>query len=108
MAAEATPGAFWRGLRLMVVDGMVLETTGTQANADFFGRPRKRPGQTVAYPQLRVAALIESGTHTIVDAEIGTYHTGEGGRPLARTAGSSDDRKAELLRAVGGAPCGGV
>ncbi|MGW1365281.1 IS4 family transposase [Streptomyces chartreusis] len=77
VADEATPGSFWRGLRLMVVDGTVLETADTQANAAFFGRPRNRPGQTVAYPQLRVAALIESGTHVIVDAEIGTYHTGE-------------------------------
>ncbi|MFG2638932.1 IS4 family transposase [Streptomyces sp. NPDC048362] len=74
---EATPGAFWRGLRLMAVDGTVLETAHTAANAAFFGRPRNRPGQVVACPQLRVAALIESGTHLIVDAEIGTYHTGE-------------------------------
>jgi hypothetical protein len=77
VADEATPGAFWRGLRLMAVDGTVLETADTAANAAFFGRPRNRPGQVVAYPQLRVAALIESGTHVIVDAEIGSYHTGE-------------------------------
>jgi hypothetical protein len=77
VAEEDTPGAFWRGHRLMVVDGTVLEAADSAANAEWFGRPRNRAGQTVAYPQLRVAVLIESGTHIVVDAEVGTYHTGE-------------------------------
>lgn len=87
IADERTPSAFWRGQRLMTVDGTVLEAADSPENAQWFGRPRNRPGQTVAYPQFRVAALIESGTHVIVDAEIGTYHTGEVelSRALARS-----------------------
>lgn len=77
VAEENTPGAFWRGWRLMVLDGTAVEVADTPENAEEFGRPRNRAGQTVAYPQSRLVALIESGTHVVVDAAVGTYHSSE-------------------------------
>jgi hypothetical protein len=57
-----TPGAFYRGLRLMALDGFVLNLADTPANARAFGRPGsgRAPG---AFPQARVLALCEIGSH---------------------------------------------
>ncbi|MGV9855990.1 transposase domain-containing protein [Streptomyces sp. NPDC003442] len=39
MATEATPGAFWRGLRLLAVDGTCWDVADSEANEAAFGRP---------------------------------------------------------------------
>lgn len=64
LATPATPGAFYRGLRLMALDGFVLDLPDTAANERVFGRPQsgRAPG---AFPQARVLALCEVGTHVI-------------------------------------------
>ena len=38
LATEQTPGAFWRGRRLMAIDSTLEDVPDTQANAAFFGR----------------------------------------------------------------------
>lgn len=57
-------GCFYRGMRLMAVDGFVLDLPDTDANDRVFGRPRNQrsPG---AFPQARVLALCEVGTHVL-------------------------------------------
>jgi len=61
--ATASPGAFYRGLRLLAIDGFVLDVPDTENNARIFGRPGGRaPG---AFPQARILALCEIGTHVI-------------------------------------------
>ncbi len=78
VATAATPGAFWRGWRLMVIDGTTVEAADTSANAAGLGRPRRRKGHGPAgYPLARVETLIESGTHVVVDAEAGAYRVHE-------------------------------
>lgn len=59
-----TPGAFYRGLRTMALDGFVLDLADTPANARTFGRPGggRAPG---AFPQLRLLALCETGSHVL-------------------------------------------
>ena len=59
-----TPGAFYRGMRLMAVDGFVLDVADTPANDRAFGRPQggRGPG---AFPQVRLLALCETGSHVI-------------------------------------------
>ena len=78
VASEATRGAFYRGLRLVSVDGTCLDVADTDANTEAFGRPgsSRREGGG-AFPQLRVVALAESGTHAIFDAAIGPYGSAE-------------------------------
>jgi hypothetical protein len=78
VASESTRGAFYRGLRLVSIDGTCLDVADTPANDAEFGRPgsSRREGGG-AFPQLRVVALAESGTHAIFDAAMGPYTISE-------------------------------
>jgi hypothetical protein len=88
VASEATPGAFWRGWRLMVIDGTTVAAADTPANEEAFGRIRTVEGKGAAgYPLAHLVALIECGTHVVVDAEVGAYRTAE--RDLAAPLGRS-------------------
>ena len=74
LGGEATRGAFYRGLRLVSLDGTCLDVADTEPNDQEFGRPgsSRREGGG-AFPQLRLVALAESGTHAIFDAALGPY-----------------------------------
>jgi hypothetical protein len=78
IATASTRGAFYHGLRLVSVDGTCLDLADTPANDAEFGRPgsHRREGGG-AFPQLRIVALAESGTHAIFDAAMGPYTTSE-------------------------------
>ena len=78
MAVGDTRGAFYRGLRLMSLDGTCLDVADTPANEAAFGRPgsHRRVGGG-AFPQLRVVGLLESGTHALVGVALGAYGTSE-------------------------------
>lgn len=76
-ATQETPGAFLGGLRVMAVDGTVLDVPDSQANARVFGYPSSRPGTRAAFAKVRLVMLIEAGTHLIVDALICPYRMGE-------------------------------
>ena len=77
LATPETPGAFLGGLRVMAVDGTVLDVPDSQANARVFGYPASRPGTKAAFPKVRLVLLIEAGTHLIVDALMCPYRIGE-------------------------------
>ena len=84
VADDQTRGAFYRGHRLMAIDGQKLCVPDTPANARAFGRPStRRYGQAVGggYPQLLLMRLIETGTHVAVEALIKPCRQGE--YPLA-------------------------
>ena len=70
LATPETLGALIRGLRVVVVDGTVLDVPDTEANARVFGYPGTRPGTRAAFPKVRLVLLIEAGTHLIIDAMI--------------------------------------
>jgi len=78
IASPGVPGAFWRERRLVGMDGSTLDVADTAANAAEFGRPGSGRGSGVgAFPQLRVVALAECGTHAMFAAAMGPYSTGE-------------------------------
>jgi len=78
LAAEQTRGAWYRGLRLMSIDGTCLDVADTPANAAEFGRPGSGRGEGAgAFPQARVVGLAECGTHALTAAAIGACTTGE-------------------------------
>jgi hypothetical protein len=76
IATAQTPSAFLGGLRLMAIDGTTIDVADTPENERAFGRPTTRRGEG-AFPQIRVLALIETGTHVISDAVIRPFGTGE-------------------------------
>ncbi len=78
-AGEGTPGAWYRGWRVMSLDGTTFDVGDTPANAHAFDRPASTRGAnaTGAFPQLRVVGLLENGTHAICAAQLGTYSTSE-------------------------------
>lgn len=76
IAVPATKGAWYRGWRLMSLDGSTLDVADTADNAKAFGRPGASRG-TAAYPQLRFVSLVENGTHVLVGSQLGGYRDGE-------------------------------
>lgn len=77
LATEATRGAFYGRWRLMAIDGTVFDVPDSQVNAAHFGRPKTHRTQRCAYPQVRVVALAECGTHSITTAALGPFTTSE-------------------------------
>ncbi|MGW4065900.1 transposase domain-containing protein, partial [Amycolatopsis sp. NPDC004747] len=61
----ATPGAFWRGLRLVSMDGSLFDVPDSKANAAAYTRAANgnRPGP---FPQVRLLALVECGTKAMI------------------------------------------
>ena len=72
LAVPDAPWAWWRGRRLMALDGSCMDVADERANAEFFGYPGTSRGQS-AFPQARVLGLLECGTRAIVAAEIAPY-----------------------------------
>jgi hypothetical protein len=64
LTSASMPSAFYKGLRLMGVDGFVLDVPDSVENDKVFGRPASSRGRA-AFPQVRVAALCELATHVI-------------------------------------------
>lgn len=75
LATPDTPGAFYRGLRLMAIDGTVLDVPDSAANA-VFGRSVGGRGAG-AFPQVRKVSLVELGTHVEVAFALGGWHDSE-------------------------------
>ena len=81
LATPETPGAFWRDLRWVSIDGSVYDVPDSAANAAAFSRASGSRGAG-AFPQVRKASLVELGTHVELAIEIGGYQDGE--QTLAR------------------------
>jgi hypothetical protein len=82
IATRASKGAWYRNRRLVSLDGSCLDVADTEANRAAFGGPKASRGQS-AFPQLRLVALVENGTHVLFGARLGRYAEGE--TTLART-----------------------
>ena len=77
LAGKDTPGCWLAGRRLVAIDGSCLDLPDTPANDAFFGRPGVMKGERAAFPQARVVALAECGTHAMFEAVIGPCTTSE-------------------------------
>jgi hypothetical protein len=62
LANPDTPGAFYKGLRLMGIDGVLYTVPDSDANGSAFGYPQGGRGRG-AFPQVRKLSLVELGTH---------------------------------------------
>ena len=77
VGAADGPGVWLAGRRLVAVDGTCLDVADTPGNDAFFGRPGVNKGEKSAFPQARLLAFAECGTHAIFAATIGTYGQAE-------------------------------
>jgi len=77
LGTAGTPGCWLAGRRLVAIDGTCLDVADSPANDGFFGRPGVMKGERSAFPQARVVALAECGTHAMFQAVIGKYTTSE-------------------------------
>ncbi|MGH3846749.1 MAG: IS4 family transposase [Pseudonocardiaceae bacterium] len=77
LGTDATLGVWLAGRRLVAVDGTCLDVADTEVNAEHFGRPGVNKGEQAAFPQARVVALAECGTHAMFAANVGTYAESE-------------------------------
>jgi hypothetical protein len=68
LATTDLVSAFAFGLRLVAWDGTALDVPDTPANAAEFGFTGKNGVNQCANPQVRLMALIECGTHAVIDA----------------------------------------
>ena len=66
VAPAGARGAWWRGLRLVSLDGTTLDAQDEQANWGRFGGPSAKTADGTrlrgAFPQVRLLALAECGT----------------------------------------------
>jgi hypothetical protein len=72
LATPQAPGAWYRGLRVMALDGSCMDVADESANAEYFGYPSAPRGQS-AFPQARLLGLVECGTHVVTAAEVAPY-----------------------------------
>lgn len=77
LATPTTVGSWLAGRRMVAIDGTCLDVADTVENAKYFGRPGVNKGEQAAFPQSRVVALAECGTHAVFAAQIGTYGESE-------------------------------
>ena len=63
------PDAFYKGMRLVGLDGFCLAVPDPAANAALFGYHGNQHGRS-GYPSVRVVALCELATHGVLDYEL--------------------------------------
>ncbi|MEU3688523.1 IS4 family transposase [Streptomyces narbonensis] len=92
LATPTTPGAWWRGLRLLALDGTQFDLPDSTSNGDTFDGPSTTGGVPFGFPQVRAVVLAEIGTHGVLDARLGGYRDGERSlaHPLAGSTGPGD------------------
>jgi Insertion element 4 transposase N-terminal/Transposase DDE domain len=76
IATQTTRGAWYRGWRLVSIDGSTLDVADDPANEEAFGRPGSSRGNS-AFPQLRFVSLVENGTHVLFGTQMAGCRTSE-------------------------------
>ena len=73
---QVHPEAFYRGLRLVAMDGSNFELPDEPDNVAQFGYPGSRTGHA-GYPQAQCAVLVECATHAVLAANLEPYGSPE-------------------------------
>lgn len=75
VARPDTPGACWRGLRTVAIDGTTLHIPDSEDVATHYSK-RRGKGE-FGYPLLRLITLVECGTRALIGAAFGPDHRSE-------------------------------
>jgi Insertion element 4 transposase N-terminal/Transposase DDE domain len=76
-ASPQTPGAFWKGMRLLAMDGTVESVPDTASNRESFRYSTDDELSHSPFPQARLVLLVECATHLICDAEMSSCRQSE-------------------------------
>jgi hypothetical protein len=76
-ASEDTPGAFWKEMRVMALDGTVESVPDTAENRATFCYSTDDEQSHSPFPQVRLVLLVECATHLICDVELSSCRQGE-------------------------------
>ncbi len=76
VATDRTRGAWYRGLRIVSLDGSTLDVADEVGNASAFGYPGVSRGHA-AYPQIRFVGLLENGSRVLFGTQMAGCTTGE-------------------------------
>ena len=77
IARKSTPGAWFRSLRLVALDGSSLHVQDTPANRKRYGKAGAAKGKTSPLPLIRFVALCEIGTHVLFAARMAPWKISE-------------------------------
>ena len=76
MATADTKGAWFKGWRLVSLDGSTFDVADDPALEAAFGRPGAGHGES-AFPQVRIVSLVENGSHVLFGAKVAGCDTSE-------------------------------
>ena len=76
IAKKTTKGCWFRGRRVVSLDGSTLHVQDSEANERAYGRASST-GRTPAWPLIRFVMLIENGTHVPFAAVMSAWRTSE-------------------------------
>lgn len=76
-ATQSTPGAFWRGVRLVAIDGTVESVPETPSNREACRSSTDDAQSHRPFPHVRLVLLVDCGTHLICDVERSACRQGE-------------------------------
>jgi hypothetical protein len=77
IAKRTTEGAWYRGYRLVALDGSSLHAQDTPANRKRYGKAGAAKGKSSPLPLIRVVALCEIGTHVLFAARMAAWKISE-------------------------------
>lgn len=77
LSPPRAPGSRLAGHRLLALDGTCLDLPATPANNEHFARLPSSRGDQSTFPQARMFAVAECGTHAVFNAAIGPCRTPE-------------------------------
>lgn len=81
LARPVTAGAWYRRWHVLAIDGTTFDVPDSDENVERFGRPgssrSSERGDRAAFPQVRVVAIAECGTHAITAAAVGACTVAE-------------------------------
>jgi hypothetical protein len=77
LAKRTTPGAWFRNLRLVALDGSSLAVQDSSENRARYGKAAVAGGKQSPFPLIRFVALCEIGTHVVFAAQMGAWRVSE-------------------------------
>lgn len=75
IANKESKESFYKNLRLVAIDGTILDLPDSKQNSTYF--QRQMSGDNSPFPQARMISIIECGTHIIFKSEIASIKIGE-------------------------------